>query len=119
MAKKRNGFLQDSDYGVRQFFLDSQAQGAEACGNYNPSFPGLNKASNGDVFPQGGEDPQPPLASSVQEMLDSIKRTLSFGGLDEFPLLQPSKRLHIGGNPDEQSPTNSASMSSFFPEFLL
>lgn len=113
-------FLQDSDYQVLQNVMGSQEQGAGVCWNYNPCVLGPNKASKVDAIPQGGEGPQPPLVSSVQHILDSIKRIPSFGGFEEYLLLQPNKRLHIGGgSADEQSPTNSASMSSCFPEFML
>lgn len=118
--RERNDFLQDSDYQVLQNVMGSQEQCAGGCWNYNQCVLGHNKASKVDAIPQGGDGPQPPLVTSVQQILDSIKRIPSFGGFEEYLLLQPNKRLHIGGgSADDQSPTNSASMSSCFPEFML
>ncbi|KAK1301298.1 NAC domain-containing protein 18 [Acorus calamus] len=69
--------------------------------------------------------PPPMITSSVQDVLNPIKRMLSIGGLDEHLVVPPpSKRLNSssfsGGGANEPSPSSdSTSTGHCYPEFLL
>lgn len=62
---------------------------------------------------------QPP--QQVSSVLDSIKRKLSFGALDELMLLPANKRMHYSDSINEQSsPTSSSSsVDQAFPELII
>ncbi|XP_077212452.1 NAC domain-containing protein 2-like [Tasmannia lanceolata] len=115
VMRKRNDFFEESSYHMLTCLLNSQEKSAE---NINLSFLGTTETSSSDMVSYGGEYSQTPFVSSYQQMLNSIKRTLS---IDEYVLLPPTKRMNTSNDSssmDGQSPSYSASMPSCLSDFM-
>ncbi|XP_058103355.1 NAC transcription factor 29-like [Magnolia sinica] len=118
LARKREDFFEGIDYRVLADLMVSQDRVPHICDS--TSYQGLTKVSNPNVVSHGDDNgPQPQLISSVQNIPDSIRWTLSLGGLDDLVMSPPpTKRLNISGNMKEQSPTDSTSIASCFSDFI-
>ncbi|XP_010904917.1 NAC transcription factor 29 [Elaeis guineensis] len=112
---EKSGLFEWSDYQLLSYLMGSQNEGKTACENSNR--PESTDSSGLDVAPGGCGESQLPMVSSV---LESIKRKLSFGALDELMLLPPAKRLNCSSSEgDNSSPAGSVSVDQVYPQFMI
>lgn len=112
---EKNGLFEWSDYQLLSYLMGSHNEGKIACEKSNRTE--STNSSGLDVAPGGYEESQLPVSS----VLESIKRKLSFGALDELMLLPPpAKRLNYSScEGDESSPAGSVSVDQMYPQFMI
>jgi len=106
-----------SDNQLLDYLLSSPEEGGESTSEVLDSPESFGQDAMG-ICGYAADFSQP--SQMVSSMLDSIKRTLSFGALDELMLQPPSKRLHYTGEVCEQpSPSSPFSVAHLCPEFII
>ncbi|KAL5989498.1 hypothetical protein ACLOJK_010390 [Asimina triloba] len=116
-ARRRRETFQETHFSLSDYsHLKSQEAdggGGGGCSNIRQSYQAPPKPPNPEMGSQYACSLQPQSIPSVQHLLDSmIPRTLSFGVLDDYMLLPPSKRLNISGSIDELSLAESTCIPS-------
>ncbi|OAY80589.1 NAC transcription factor 56-like [Ananas comosus] len=114
MEERNIGLSEWSDYQVLSYFIDSQQEAEIASCSLGMA---TNNNNNVNLEPH-----QLPLISSV---LDSVKKTLSFGALDELMLRLPPSYQPLNSSssiceqPSSPSASGSISVDQVFPQFMM
>ncbi|KAJ0963456.1 hypothetical protein J5N97_028578 [Dioscorea zingiberensis] len=121
MKRVRSGLFEETDYQLLAYLLGTHDEGDNNSSytKCQSSDVGSNQiCPNYEATTTSGIDDD---AQPLHQVLDSIKRKLSFGALDEFLMLTPNKRFNNHGtsHSDQFSPTQSDSAGHGFPDFLI
>ena len=106
-----------SDSQLLDYLLSSRDEGGESKAEVLYSPESFSQETMGSCGYAADSTQSSQLVSS---MLNSIKRTLSFGVLDELMLQPQSERLHFTTNIcEQQSPSSSFSVAQLCSEFII
>lgn len=123
--EKRETFTQSkksinewSDHQLLAYLMGSQEEGGESTSDVLDPANSFSQDGSVGSWEYGTDLTQPP--QQVSSMLDSIKRTLSFGAMDELMLQPPSKRLHYTSICEQSSqPSSFSSVDQLYPQFII
>ncbi|KAH7681609.1 NAC domain-containing protein [Dioscorea alata] len=117
MKRVKSGMFEETDYQLLVHLLGVGSNDELTGSNSNcvSSDVGSTQIYQQENTSYGAEEGQP-----LNQVLDSIKRKLSFGALDEFLMLTPNKRFNnYSSESDQFSPAQSDSVDQEFPNFLI
>ncbi|XP_020256631.1 NAC transcription factor 29-like [Asparagus officinalis] len=119
LKTNNNIFSEWSDYKLLAQLLNSREEGGDSgCENSDSDSSKFSGVDN--IVSNGCENTQASSPKMVSSVLNSLKRTLSFGVMDEFMLMSPNKRAHyLASDYHQLSPSQSVSVDRAFPEFLI